>query len=80
MVDKTYESKLNQNFDHGRYGLKPKHRATAQHATINDDLPNRIASGSIIVSKIKPSNICILNMMTLNHEESVWLPDPVKIT
>lgn len=57
MVDKVYEDKLNQHFDHGRLGLKPKHRATAQHATINDDLPNRIACGSVIVSEIKPINI-----------------------
>ncbi|VDK82540.1 unnamed protein product [Litomosoides sigmodontis] len=49
VVDRTYESKLNQCFDHGRYGLKPKHRATAQHSTINDDLPGRIACGSVII-------------------------------
>ncbi|CAG9536310.1 unnamed protein product [Cercopithifilaria johnstoni] len=49
LVNKIYESKLNQHFDHGRYGLKPKHHAIAQHATINDELPGRIACGSIII-------------------------------
>ncbi|KAL3990195.1 Flavin-binding monooxygenase-like family protein [Acanthocheilonema viteae] len=49
LVNRAYERKLNEYFDHGRYGLKPKHRATAQHATINDDLPGRIACGSIII-------------------------------
>ncbi|EFO17427.2 hypothetical protein LOAG_11072 [Loa loa] len=49
LINKTYESRLEQNFDHGRYGLKPKHHALAQHATINDDLPGRIVCGSIII-------------------------------
>ncbi|XP_060083830.1 flavin-containing monooxygenase 5-like [Ylistrum balloti] len=39
----------NQQFDHKVYSLKPEHGYFSQHPTINDDLPNRIASGSIIV-------------------------------
>ena len=43
------ESKVNGRFNHATYALKPKHRILAQHPTVNDDLPNRIACGSIIV-------------------------------
>ena len=39
-------------FDHGRYGLKPDHRILAAHVTINDELPNRIASGTVQVDSI----------------------------
>ncbi|PAV60883.1 hypothetical protein WR25_17136 [Diploscapter pachys] len=39
-------------FDHGRYGLKPDHRILAAHVTINDELPNRIASGTV---QVKPN-------------------------
>ncbi|NP_001075714.1 flavin-containing monooxygenase 5 [Oryctolagus cuniculus] len=41
------ERKMNQRFDHAMFGLKPKHRALSQHPTVNDDLPNRIISGSV---------------------------------
>ncbi|XP_021354602.1 dimethylaniline monooxygenase [N-oxide-forming] 5-like isoform X2 [Mizuhopecten yessoensis] len=41
--------KMNQRFDHKSYSLKPEHGYFSQHPTISDDLPNRIASGSIIV-------------------------------
>ncbi|XP_060083828.1 flavin-containing monooxygenase 5-like [Ylistrum balloti] len=41
--------RLNSRFDHAAYGLKPKHSFFGQHPTVNDDLPNRIASGSIII-------------------------------
>ncbi|CAH1271239.1 FMO5 [Branchiostoma lanceolatum] len=40
---------LNQRFDHAEYGLKPKHAVFGQFPTVNDDLPNRIITGSIIV-------------------------------
>ena len=43
------EKSLNKRFDHAAYGLKPKHRLTAQHPTVNDELPNRIICGSVIV-------------------------------
>lgn len=41
--------KSNQQFDHKAYSLKPDHGFFSQHPTINDDLPNRIASGTIVV-------------------------------
>uniref|UniRef100_A0A914WW04 Flavin-containing monooxygenase n=1 Tax=Plectus sambesii TaxID=2011161 RepID=A0A914WW04_9BILA len=43
------ESKLEQRFDHAKYGLKPAHRVFGAHVTVNDELPNRIACGTIIV-------------------------------
>ncbi|VDN45025.1 unnamed protein product [Gongylonema pulchrum] len=43
------ERHVNERFDHGRYGLKPKHRALQAHPTVNDELPNRIASGTVII-------------------------------
>ena len=49
IVNHITEGILNKRFDHAAYGLKPKHRFNAQHPTINDDLPNRIMCGSIIV-------------------------------
>lgn len=41
--------KMNHQFDHKAYSLKPDHGFFSQHPTINDDIPNRIASGTIIV-------------------------------
>ncbi|XP_019618400.1 PREDICTED: dimethylaniline monooxygenase [N-oxide-forming] 5-like [Branchiostoma belcheri] len=40
---------LNRRFDYTEYGLKPKHTVFGQFPTVNDDLPNRIVTGSIIV-------------------------------
>uniref|UniRef100_A0A8C6TH99 Flavin-containing monooxygenase n=1 Tax=Neogobius melanostomus TaxID=47308 RepID=A0A8C6TH99_9GOBI len=46
------EKKLNQRFNHSLYNLKPKHRLSSQHPTVNDDLPNRILSGTV---QVKPN-------------------------
>lgn len=43
------ESQLNQRFNHKNYSLQPEHRVLSQHPTVNDDLPNRIISGTVIV-------------------------------
>ncbi|XP_029473490.1 dimethylaniline monooxygenase [N-oxide-forming] 5-like [Rhinatrema bivittatum] len=43
------ENKMNARFNHENYGLKPCHRIISQHPTINDDLPNRIISGKVLV-------------------------------
>ncbi|XP_071666363.1 flavin-containing monooxygenase 5-like [Patagioenas fasciata] len=43
------ERKLNTRFDHALYGLQPRHRIFEQHLTVNDDLPNRIISGRVLV-------------------------------
>ncbi|CAC5408470.1 FMO [Mytilus coruscus] len=47
--DNMMENQVNKRFDHSTYCLKPKHRITAQHTTINDDMPNRLASGTLTV-------------------------------
>ncbi|XP_034002802.1 dimethylaniline monooxygenase [N-oxide-forming] 5-like [Trematomus bernacchii] len=46
------ERQLNQRFDHTLYNLKPKHRLFSQHPTVNDELPNRILSGTV---QVKPN-------------------------
>ncbi|KAK5869971.1 hypothetical protein PBY51_024643 [Eleginops maclovinus] len=46
------ERQLNQRFDHALYNLKPKHRLFSQHPTVNDELPNRILSGTV---QVKPN-------------------------
>uniref|UniRef100_A0A4W3K2P6 Flavin-containing monooxygenase n=1 Tax=Callorhinchus milii TaxID=7868 RepID=A0A4W3K2P6_CALMI len=43
------ERKLNERFNHANYGLQPKHRYVSQHPMVNDDLPNRILSGTLLV-------------------------------
>ncbi|XP_077389815.1 flavin-containing monooxygenase 5-like [Festucalex cinctus] len=46
------ESRLNQRFNHRLYNLKPRHRLFSQHPTVNDELPNRILSGTV---QVKPN-------------------------
>jgi dimethylaniline monooxygenase (N-oxide forming) len=41
--------KANERFDHAKFSLQPNHSPLAQHPTVNDDLPNRIISGSVVV-------------------------------
>lgn len=55
-INNITEKKLNSRFDHKMYGLEPKHRFLSQHPTANDELPNRIICGSVI---IKPNIKCI---------------------
>ncbi|XP_025069385.1 dimethylaniline monooxygenase [N-oxide-forming] 5-like isoform X3 [Alligator sinensis] len=49
MVNKWAEKRLNARFSHSHYGLQPTHRILNQHPTVNDDLPNRIISGKVLV-------------------------------
>jgi dimethylaniline monooxygenase (N-oxide forming) len=49
LVDFAFEWKLDQRFSHANYGLKPAHSFFGAHPTINDELPNRIACGTIVV-------------------------------
>ncbi|KAI6175911.1 Dimethylaniline monooxygenase [N-oxide-forming] [Aphelenchoides bicaudatus] len=48
-ANSVLETMLQARFDHARYGLKPDHRPLSAHPTVNDELPNRLACGSIIV-------------------------------
>ncbi|KAH0618186.1 hypothetical protein JD844_017185 [Phrynosoma platyrhinos] len=49
MINNWVEKKLNARFNHSHYGLKPKHRFFSQHPTVNDDLPNCIISGKVLI-------------------------------
>ena len=40
---------LEERINHAKYGLRPEHRFNAQHPMVNDELPNRIICGSIII-------------------------------
>uniref|UniRef100_A0A3Q2NMV5 Flavin-containing monooxygenase n=1 Tax=Fundulus heteroclitus TaxID=8078 RepID=A0A3Q2NMV5_FUNHE len=51
------EKKLNAMYDHSMYALKPRHRLFSQIPVINDDLPLRILSGSVII-KPNVKEIC----------------------
>nr|XP_054592261.1 flavin-containing monooxygenase 5 isoform X1 [Nothobranchius furzeri]XP_054592262.1 flavin-containing monooxygenase 5 isoform X1 [Nothobranchius furzeri] len=43
------EKKINSMYDHTMYALKPKHRFFSQIPVVNDDLPLKILSGSVII-------------------------------
>ncbi|XP_078074226.1 flavin-containing monooxygenase 5-like [Mustelus asterias] len=43
------ERDTNLRFNHANYGLQPSHSFFSQHPTVNDELPNRIISGAILV-------------------------------
>lgn len=49
MVNNWAENRMNMRFNHANFGVKPRHRLNHQHPTINDDLPNRIISGKILM-------------------------------
>ncbi|EGT34715.1 hypothetical protein CAEBREN_16251 [Caenorhabditis brenneri] len=51
LVNWNMERLLNLRFDHEKYGLKPKHPPLCAHITVNDELPNRIACGTV---RVKP--------------------------
>ena len=43
------KNRLNKRFDHKRYGLQPKFGPLSAHPTANDELPNRIIAGGVII-------------------------------
>ena len=45
----VFEWYINSRFNHNDYQLKPKHRIFSQHVMVNDALPNRILSGTVVV-------------------------------
>ena len=48
-VNRFVELRLNYRFDHARYSLRPAHDPLSAHPTVNDDLPNRIITGHVII-------------------------------
>jgi len=65
------ESRLNNRFDHCNFGLKPEHRFDSQHPMVNDDLPNRIICGAVVV---KP-NIKRISKRTVEFEDGSVVED-----
>lgn len=51
VITSIVEGRLNARFDHSLYSLKPKHHVFSQHPMVNDEMPNRLASGTL---RIKP--------------------------
>lgn len=49
LVENLVQKELNSRFDHAAYSLKPKHAVFAQHPMVNDEMPNRLASGTLNV-------------------------------
>ncbi|GIY90825.1 flavin-containing monooxygenase 5 [Caerostris darwini] len=49
MVCYVAEREMNNRFDHELYKLKPEHHIFGQHPMVNDALPNRILSGTVMV-------------------------------
>ena len=48
-LDNHIQKKLNARFDHRLYNLEPAYSVSAQHPMVNDDMPNRILSGTLII-------------------------------
>lgn len=49
VLESVLRKTLNERFDHAAYSLQPEHSFFAQHPMVNDELPNRIASGSVVI-------------------------------
>uniref|UniRef100_I3J3L5 Flavin-containing monooxygenase n=1 Tax=Oreochromis niloticus TaxID=8128 RepID=I3J3L5_ORENI len=65
------ERRLNKIFDHTLYNLKPKHRLLSQYPTLNDELPNRILSGTV---QVKP-NICRFQGSSVEFDDGSVVED-----
>lgn len=65
------ENQLNKRFDHALYNVKPKHRVFSQHPTVNDELPNRILSGTV---QVKP-NIRRFNGSSVEFDDGSVVED-----
>ncbi|XP_066291843.1 flavin-containing monooxygenase 5-like [Branchiostoma lanceolatum] len=46
---KIAHDRLNKRFDHALYGLQPEHHFFSQHPMVNDDMPNRIITGALVI-------------------------------
>uniref|UniRef100_A0A0N4ZM36 Flavin-containing monooxygenase n=1 Tax=Parastrongyloides trichosuri TaxID=131310 RepID=A0A0N4ZM36_PARTI len=45
------EKKMHERVDHVTYGLMPKHNVLSAHPTVNDELPNRLANGTVVIKQ-----------------------------
>ncbi|XP_075688327.1 flavin-containing monooxygenase 5-like [Rhinoderma darwinii] len=49
LLNHIFTSTLNRRFDHANYGVRPNHSVLSQHPMVNDDLPNRIMAGAVLM-------------------------------
>ncbi|XP_052817708.1 flavin-containing monooxygenase 5-like [Mya arenaria] len=49
MLQSFFIKNLNKKFDHAKYCLQPNFPPFSSHPTMNDELPNRIVIGSVVV-------------------------------
>ncbi|XP_041369693.1 flavin-containing monooxygenase 5-like [Gigantopelta aegis] len=49
MLNKTVKKQINSRFEHRLYCLEPKHEVFSQHPMVNNELANRILSGTLTV-------------------------------
>ena len=49
LIDHLYHKAVNERFDHELFALRPQHSLNGQHPMVNDDLPHRIITGSIVI-------------------------------
>ncbi|KAH7708902.1 CBN-FMO-2 protein [Aphelenchoides avenae] len=49
LMERQALKRVNKRFDHALYGLKPDHSILARQGTINDELPSRILTGTVVV-------------------------------
>ncbi|CAG2177878.1 unnamed protein product [Oppiella nova] len=49
LANAAVEWYLNMRFDHKLYGLKPKHRFLSKQILVNEDLPKKIMTGSVVI-------------------------------
>uniref|UniRef100_A0A8R1DKB1 Flavin-containing monooxygenase n=1 Tax=Caenorhabditis japonica TaxID=281687 RepID=A0A8R1DKB1_CAEJA len=70
LLNSIIEYRINQRVDHDLYGIKPSHRVFSAHPSLNDELPNRIANGTV---RIKP-NIKKFDGYALHFEDGTIVP------
>jgi len=72
IVQALSERKLLQRCDLETFGLMPSHHLFQQHPTINDDLPNRILCGTVIV---KPNILKFIGPKKCQFEDGTVVDD-----
>ncbi|KAI6174785.1 Dimethylaniline monooxygenase [N-oxide-forming] [Aphelenchoides bicaudatus] len=73
-----FERKLQQIFDHDKYGLRPKHSAVSQHVSMSDDIHGRICTGQVrVVPNVKEFT---KNGVIFENGEEIQVDDVVLAT
>uniref|UniRef100_A0A8R1TWY5 Flavin-containing monooxygenase n=1 Tax=Onchocerca volvulus TaxID=6282 RepID=A0A8R1TWY5_ONCVO len=75
IVNDFIEHRLQLRLDHDLYGLRPNHRFLQQHPTINDDLPNLLCSGRIVITE----DVELIQEMTVQVKGGRQFPTDVII-